>query len=142
MAGEITNVIPHSDEVGREVQVLDVLVLMKLIDLTTVIEAAVQGCILGARTQQSLRRLTGKPVTITPETSSRVVCDLVLIPDFQSLLAQLESCPALAELFRFENGKVLSLQQIRARMIWLRGAIRQTIDGQRFFQPDGSYRVE
>lgn len=142
MPQEITNIIPRSDAVEGEVRTLDVLVLVKLIDLTVVIETAVRGCILGARSQRSLRKMTGRPVTITPETSSQVVRDLISIPDFQAVLAELESSPALAGLFRFENGQILPLHQIRARMVWLRGAVRHVIDGRSFFQPDGSYRVE
>ncbi|MBI2638883.1 hypothetical protein HYW83_04820 [Candidatus Peregrinibacteria bacterium] len=138
----ITEVFPRGEEIDAEIQKLDVLVLMRLIDLAMVIEAAVKGCILGVKAQQVRRKFNGKPVTITPESSSQVVHDLVHIADFQNLLSDLAGAPALASLFHFENGQILPLQQILARMIWLRGSIRKVINNRRFFQRDGSYRVE
>lgn len=142
MSQEITDVLPRSAEIEAEIRRIDILVLIRIIDLTTVIETAVRGCLLGVRVQKAGRKLNGKPVTITEESSAQVVRDLVRIPDFQNLLSQLGDAPALAALFCFENGVIIPLPQIKARMIWLRGAIRQAVDGRRFFQPDGSYRVE
>lgn len=142
MSQEITDVLPRSREIKEEIQRIDVLILIRIIELTTVIETAVRGCLLGVCAQKAMRKLNGRPVTITEENSAQVVRDLVQIHDFQNLLGQLGDAPALAALFCFENGVIIPLPQIKARMVWLRGAIRKVIDGRRFFQADGSYRVE